>query len=66
MFRRMLLRTVDASNHLLRVSGVTIDITDRKQAEERQAFLAREVDHRARNILARSAVGAPSDKGGQH
>ena len=44
--------TVDASNHLLRVSGVTIDITERKQAEERQAFLAREVDHRARNVLA--------------
>ena len=36
----------------MRVSGVTIDITDRKEAEERQAFLAREVDHRARNVLA--------------
>jgi two-component sensor histidine kinase/CheY-like chemotaxis protein len=44
--------TVDASNHVLRVSGVTIDITERKLAEERQAFLAREVDHRARNVLA--------------
>jgi PAS domain S-box-containing protein len=44
--------SVDASNHIVRVSGVTIDITDRKQAEERQAFLAREVDHRARNVLA--------------
>ena len=35
------------SNHMVRVSGVTIDITDRKQAEDRQEFLAREVDHRA-------------------
>ena len=35
-----------------RISGVTIDITDRKEAEERQALLAREVDHRARNALA--------------
>ena len=44
--------SVDASNHMVRVSGVTIDITDRKQAEDRQEFLAREVDHRARNVLA--------------
>ena len=29
-----------------------IDITDRKEAEERQALLAREVDHRAKNALA--------------
>ena len=36
----------------LRISGVTIDITDRKEAEARQALLAREVDHRARNALA--------------
>jgi two-component sensor histidine kinase/DNA-binding response OmpR family regulator len=42
----------DANNHLARVSGVTIDITERKEAEERQAILAREVDHRARNALA--------------
>ena len=34
------------------VSGVTVDITDRKQAEERQVLLAREVDHRAKNALA--------------
>ncbi len=37
---------------VVRMSGVTIDITDRKDAEERQALLAREVDHRARNALA--------------
>ena len=35
-----------------RVSGVTIDVTERKEAEERQDLLAREVDHRARNALA--------------
>jgi PAS domain S-box-containing protein len=44
--------SVDSSNLIVRLSGVTIDITDRKQAEERQVFLAREVDHRARNVLA--------------
>ena len=44
--------TLDESNSLVRISGVTIDITDRKLAEERQSYLAREVDHRARNVLA--------------
>jgi PAS domain S-box-containing protein len=44
--------SVDAAGRVVRISGVTIDITDRKEAEERQALLAREVDHRARNALA--------------
>jgi len=44
--------TMDAKGQVVRVSGVTIDITDRKEAEARQALLAREVDHRARNALA--------------
>jgi two-component sensor histidine kinase len=35
-----------------RISGVTVDITERKRAEERQSLLAREVDHRAKNALA--------------
>jgi two-component sensor histidine kinase/CheY-like chemotaxis protein len=42
----------DDEGRLTRISGVTVDITERKQAEERQALLAREVDHRARNALA--------------
>ncbi len=42
----------DSANRIARVSGVTIDITDRKEAEERQVLLAREVDHRAKNALA--------------
>jgi PAS domain S-box-containing protein len=44
--------SIDASGHVTRISGVTVDITDRKIAEERQALLAREVDHRAKNALA--------------
>ena len=36
----------------VRFSGVTTDITERKEAENRQALLAREVDHRAKNTLA--------------
>jgi PAS domain S-box-containing protein len=43
--------SVDAAGRVVRISGVTTDITDRKEAEERQVLLAREVDHRARNAL---------------
>ena len=44
--------TTDESGRVVRVSGVTVDITERKRAEERQNLLAREVDHRAKNALA--------------
>ena len=44
--------SVDGAGKVVRISGVTVDITDRKSAEERQALLAREVDHRAKNALA--------------
>ena len=44
--------SVDDAGKVVRISGVTIDITDRKEADERQVLLAREVDHRARNALA--------------
>jgi PAS domain S-box-containing protein len=44
--------TFDATDTIVRLSGVTIDITDRREAEELHALLAREVDHRARNALA--------------
>jgi PAS domain S-box-containing protein len=42
----------DGAGRLVRMSGVTSDITDRKNTEERHALLAREVDHRAKNALA--------------
>ena len=44
--------SIDGTGRVTRISGVTVDITDRKIAEERQALLAREVDHRAKNALA--------------
>jgi two-component sensor histidine kinase/DNA-binding response OmpR family regulator len=44
--------TRDSSGKVIRISGVTMDITARKEAEERQALLAREVDHRAKNAMA--------------
>src|ERR1700704_4960401 len=43
--------TIDKGGRVVRVSGVTVDITERKQAEQRQNLLAREVDHRAKNAL---------------
>ena len=43
--------TTDKGGRVIRVSGVTIDITERKRAEERQNLLTREVDHRAKNAL---------------
>ncbi len=36
----------------MRIIGISQDITLRRQEEERQMLLAREVDHRARNVLA--------------
>jgi PAS domain S-box-containing protein len=44
--------TRDGSGKVVRISGVTMDVTERKNAEERQALLAREVDHRAKNAMA--------------
>jgi PAS domain S-box-containing protein len=44
--------SLDDAGNVVRINGVTIDITDRKEADERQVLLAREVDHRARNALA--------------
>ncbi len=44
--------TIDKTGRVIRVSGVTVDITERKRAEERQTLLTREVDHRAKNALA--------------
>ena len=41
-----------SQGRIFRLSGVTVDITDRKLAEDRQMLLAEEVDHRARNVVA--------------
>ena len=44
--------TADSRGRISRVSGVTLDITDLKEAEARRTLLVKEVDHRARNALA--------------
>lgn len=48
--RSMALR--DASGRLRRVIGSIVDVTERKRSEERRLMLVREVDHRAKNVLA--------------
>ena len=42
----------DANDRPTHFAGVDLDITARKQAEERQTTLVRELDHRAKNLLA--------------
>lgn len=36
----------------MRMVGICYDVTERRQEQERQMLLAREVDHRAKNVLA--------------
>jgi PAS domain S-box-containing protein len=42
----------DEGGQALRLAGTVQDVTARREAEERRALLAREVDHRAKNALA--------------
>ena len=46
----------DATGRFVRLKGLTLDITARKRAEERQDALLAELDHRVKNVLARVAV----------
>jgi PAS domain S-box-containing protein len=45
-----------AGGRLVRVKGLTRDITRRKRNEERQDLLSAELDHRVKNVLARVAA----------
>src|SRR5262249_5618346 len=46
----------DKAGRLLRLKGLTRDITRRKQSEKRQDLLITELDHRVKNVLARVAA----------
>jgi PAS domain S-box-containing protein len=48
----------DTAGRYLRLKGLTLDITERKRAEEHQDWLIAELDHRVKNVLARVAVVA--------
>ena len=41
-----------ATGAVLRLAGVSQNISERREAEQRRILLAREVDHRAKNVLA--------------
>jgi PAS domain S-box-containing protein len=46
----------DRTGRLIGVKGLTRDMTQRKQSEQRQALLSAELDHRVKNVLARVAA----------
>jgi two-component sensor histidine kinase len=48
----------DASGQRVRIKGLTLDITERKRADEHQRLLVAELDHRVKNVLARVGVVA--------
>jgi PAS domain S-box-containing protein len=46
----------DAAGRMARLSGLKVDVTQRKQAEMHQGILIAELDHRVKNVLARVAA----------
>jgi PAS domain S-box-containing protein len=46
----------DSAGRCIGLKGLTVDITERKQSDERQGLLIAELDHRVKNLLARVAV----------
>jgi PAS domain S-box-containing protein len=42
----------DNAGAIIGLVGISSDVTERRQAQERERLLAREVDHRAKNMLA--------------
>lgn len=42
----------DARGRIIGLVGITSDMTARREAEERERLLSREIDHRAKNMLA--------------
>jgi len=52
------------TQQLARVMGTVLDVTERKQVEERQLLLMAELDHRVKNILANvGAIAKLSSRG---
>ncbi|RZI71327.1 MAG: PAS domain S-box protein [Pseudomonas sp.] len=48
----VMIAPMPSSNGMIRLVAVSRDVTERRKAEEQQALLIREVDHRAKNALA--------------
>ena len=45
----------DAAGNRIRIKGLTLDITERKRADEHKRLLVAELDHRVKNVLHASA-----------
>jgi two-component sensor histidine kinase len=54
----------DAVGRLVRLQGLTFDVTARKQSEDQQSLLIAALDHRVKNLLARVAVVAKDSRRG--
>jgi len=48
----------DALGRLVRLKGLTLDVTARKRSEDQQSLLIAELDHHVKNLLARIAAFA--------
>src|SRR6185437_7645743 len=46
----------DGLGRLVRLKGLTLDVTARKQSEDQQSLLIAELDHRVKNLLTRVAA----------
>src|SRR5262249_15653585 len=53
----------DATGHLLRLRGLTRDISLRRRLDEHQAMLLTEFDHRVKNVLLRVAAVVSATRG---
>jgi len=53
----------DAAGRMVRLSGLGIDVTERKQADVRQGILIAELDHRVKNLLVRVAAIVTETRG---
>ncbi len=51
-------------NRLVRLKGLTLDVTARKRSEDQQELLIAALDHRVKNLLARVAVVAKDTRQG--
>jgi PAS domain S-box-containing protein len=54
----------DAVGRLVRLKGLTLDVTARKRSEDQQSLLIAALDHRVKNLLARVAVVAKDTRQG--
>lgn len=52
--RRISIAEFDPTGRFVGLKGLTVDITERKQSDERQSLLIAELDHRVKNSTGKS------------